>query len=51
MALGSIPWSSIQRWAGFHGITDPDDVATLEFHIRAMEKAARDLEKKKEATK
>lgn len=37
MALGPIPWSSVVKWGEIHGIHDPDDLAVLETHIRAME--------------
>ncbi|MAR56003.1 MAG: hypothetical protein CMM93_02365 [Rickettsiales bacterium] len=46
MAIGLIPWSSIHRWAIFHGLTLPDDVAVLEHHIRALESEERVFEKK-----
>ena len=42
--IGSIPWSSIERWAQVHGLRDPDSIALIVYHIRALEKAARDFE-------
>lgn len=45
MDYGTIPWSSIHRWAVFHGLMLPDDVAILEHHIRRLEEADRVFEK------
>lgn len=39
MAVGPIPWSSIDRYAARHGIHG-DDFDVLLSHIRAMENAA-----------
>lgn len=44
MALGTIPWSSIHRWALFHGICCPNEVAVLERNIRVLESAEREIE-------
>lgn len=41
MSAGTIPWSSIQRWADLHGMLDMDEVADLENHIRMLEAAER----------
>lgn len=44
MAVGTIPWSSIHRWCEFHGITNVDDVAVMESHIRTLEAADHEIE-------
>lgn len=48
MAVGTIPWSSICRWADYHGITDIDDMAIFESHIRILEAVDREIEEEKE---
>ena len=40
MATGSIPWSSIVKWAEIHGMGDADSIALLNKHIRALEQEA-----------
>jgi hypothetical protein len=51
MSLGPIPWSSVVRWGEIHGITDPDELAVLEHHIRAMESALAEIEDRREKNK
>lgn|SRR5690606_30045857 len=48
MAMGPIPWSSIIKWGELHGITDLDDLAVLEHHIRAMENALYEYQDRRE---
>lgn len=40
MAAGSIPWSSIVKWAEIHGMGSADEIALLTKHIRALEQEA-----------
>lgn len=47
MAVGPIPWSSIVTWAQINDM-DADDLHELNYLIRAMERADRDYEQKKE---
>jgi hypothetical protein len=41
--IGSIPWTSIQNWASWNFVNDPDDLAVLVSHIRAMEAAVEEF--------
>lgn len=49
--IGPIPWSSINTWARCHYIDDPDDIAILEHHMRAIENAFAEREEKKKGGK
>jgi len=42
--MGSIPYSSIITWSHINGIDNVDDIATLEHHLRAMERASYQFE-------
>jgi hypothetical protein len=51
MAAGTIPWSSMQRWAVVHGIDDIDDLAAFEDFLRELEAADRKFEQENPRTK
>lgn len=51
MTLGPIPWSSVARWNEINGTGDPDDLAVLEHHIRAMENAMTAFDQEREKGK
>lgn len=47
-----IPWSAIDRWAGRHGVTDPDAFSRLLFLIRALDRVwLEDAEKRAKTPK
>lgn len=48
--VGLIPWSSIVAWAQLHGVTDPDGIATVVYHVRNLEQAAEEADKQQEET-
>lgn len=49
MGIGAIPWSSIIRWAEFHGLSCSDDVDDLITIIRALENAVHEFDQRKDA--
>lgn len=50
MTLGPIPWSSVVKWGELHGL-DVEEIAVLDHHIRAMEKALSEFREKREQDK
>lgn len=46
MSVGPIPWSSIDRWAVRHNITNLEDFDELVSYIRQMEAALIEYEEK-----
>ena len=47
MAVGSIPWSSLLKWAQREGMAGDDDFELLCYNIRMMENAAHEFQERK----